>query len=231
MSSPERSSGNRRLGVFGGTFNPVHTAHLALAEEVRERLRLDEVLFVPSGLPPHKGTALPPGERRLEMVRLAVRGNPFFAALDMEVKRAGRSYTVETLRELQGDSLRGRKLFFLIGMDAFREITTWREADVLPRLAHFVIFPRPGYPLENPVPYLPPAWNPETPGRSRGGITRYPLDGGKALYTVETEVFPLSATDLRRRVRTGRSIKYLVPDGVERYIKRYELYRGKTRGG
>jgi nicotinate-nucleotide adenylyltransferase len=230
MSSPERPAGEMRLGVFGGTFNPVHTAHLALAEEVRERLRLDQVLFIPSGLPPHKGTALPPGERRLEMVRLAVRGNPFFRALDVEVKRTGRSYTVETLRELQGSSRRRRKLFFLIGMDAFREITDWREADVLPGLAHFVIFPRPGYPLENPAPYLPPPWKPAAPGKSRGGVTPYPLNGGKTLYTVETGVFPLSATDLRRRVRKGRSIKYLVPDSVERYIKRYDLYREKTRG-
>ncbi len=223
--------GSGRIGVYGGTFNPVHTAHLILAEEVRERMRLDRILFVPSGRPPHKSSSLPEGERRLEMVRRALRGNPFFSVLDLEVKREGRSFTVDTLRELHRRHRGRQKFFFLIGMDAFREISTWHEADVLPDLTRFVVFPRPGYPLEDPSPSLPPSWKLEAPTGARAGITRYPLAGGSALFTVETGVFPLSASTIRRRVRQGRSIKYLVPDAVERYIKRCNLYRKPRKGG
>ncbi|MHB8837124.1 MAG: nicotinate-nicotinamide nucleotide adenylyltransferase, partial [Candidatus Methylomirabilia bacterium] len=92
----------RRIGIYGGTFNPIHLAHLALAEEIRERLGLERVLFVPSNLPPHKGAHLPSGAERLALVRLAIRGNPAFGAIDLEVRRGGKSYTVETLRELAG---------------------------------------------------------------------------------------------------------------------------------
>lgn len=223
--------GSGRIGVYGGTFNPVHTAHLILAEEVRERMRLDRILFVPSGRPPHKSSPLPEGERRLEMVRRALRRNPFFSVLDLEVKREGRSFTVDTLRELHRRHRGRRKFFFLIGMDAFREISTWHEAGVLPDLAHFVIFPRPGHPLEDPAPSLPSSWKLEAARAERAGIKRYLLAGGRSLFTVETGIFPLSASAIRRRVRQGRSIKYLVPDTVERYIKRCSLYRQPRKGG
>lgn len=164
------------------------------------------------------------------MVRRALRGNPRFFVLDLEVRREGRSYTVETLRELHRRHRGRRKFFFLIGMDAFREISTWREADTLPGLAHFVIFPRPGHPLGDPGPSLPPSWDLGAPSGGRTGIIRYPLAGGGALFTVETRVFPLSASSIRRRVRQGRSIKYLVPDAVERYIQRCNLYRKSRKG-
>ncbi|MFC1657682.1 nicotinate-nucleotide adenylyltransferase [Candidatus Moduliflexota bacterium] len=213
-----------RIGVYGGTFSPVHTAHLILAEEIRERMALESVLFVPSGVPPHKNTSLPGGEERLAMTRLAVRGNPFFSVLDTEVRRPGHSYTVETLRELRDRFGKGAVLFFLIGMDAFREITTWHEAGALPALAHFVIFPRPGHPVGNPARQVPSSWEPGPPGKKRAGITPWPVAGGKSIYTVETDTYPLSASAIRRRLRRGRSVKYLVPDAVERYIRKNNLY-------
>jgi len=214
----------RRIGVYGGTCNPVHTAHLILAGEIRERMALERILFVPSGVPPHKDARLPGGEERLAMTRIAVRGNPFFSVLDTEVRRPGHSYTVETLRELRDRFGKGAVLFFLIGMDAFREITTWHEAGALPALAHFVIFPRPGYPVGDPALFVPPSWEPGAPGKGRAGITPWPVAGRKSLYTVETDTYPLSASGIRRRLRRGRSVKYLVPDAVERYIRKNNLY-------
>lgn len=187
-------------------------------------MALESVLFVPSGVPPHKDASLAGGEERLAMTRLAVRGNPSFSALDTEVRRPGHSYTVETLRELRDRFGKGTVLFFLIGMDAFREITTWHEADALPALAHFVVFPRPGDPLGDPALCVPPSWSPGPAGKGRAGVTPWPVAGGLNLYTVETDTYPISASAIRSRVRRGRSVKYLVPDAIERYIKKNNLY-------
>lgn len=220
-----------RLGIYGGTFNPLHAAHLMVAEEIRERMRLDRILFVPSGVPPHKGGLIPNGRQRLAMVRLAVRDNPFFSALDLEVTREGRSYTIETLQVLRRRHPRPTDFFFLIGMDAFEEITTWREADRLADHVHFVTFPRPGHPLVELEPFLPRSW--ET-GRisafGRTGIRKIALAGKKALFTVPMETPPLSASAVRRRLRGGRSIRYLVPETVRRFIEKNNLYRKQQKG-
>lgn len=220
-----------RLGIYGGTFNPPHAAHLMVAEEIRERLRLDRILFVPSGVPPHKGGRMPDGRQRLEMVRLAVRGNPFFFALDLEVKREGRSYTIDTLQVLRRRHPRPTDFFFLIGMDAFEEITTWREADRLADDVHFVTFPRPGHPLVKLEPFLPRSWK---TGRvstfDKTGIEKIALAGKKALFTVPMETPPLSASAVRRRIREGRSIRYLVPETVSRYIEKNNLYGQQQKG-
>jgi nicotinate-nucleotide adenylyltransferase len=213
-----------RIGVFGGTFNPVHLAHLALAEEVRERLELKRVLFVPSNLPPHKGTHLPSGAERLALVRQAIRGNPAFGAVDLEVRRGGRSYTVETLHELRRRLPAGTELFFLIGMDAFAEIGSWHEAERLAGAAHFALFPRVGYPLTDPRQYAPAAWGLSAPRPLRGGGRSWRTASGTRVFLVPTEQYSISASTIRARVARGVSIRYLVPTAVGRAIARGGLY-------
>lgn len=218
------SRARRRIGIYGGTFNPIHVAHLALAEEIRERLALERVLFVPSNLPPHKGARLPSGAERLALVRLAIRGNPAFGAIDTEVRREGRSYTVETLRELAGRFPAGTELVFLIGMDAFEEIATWHEAGLLAAAAHFALFPRVGHPLTDPRRHAPKAWGLAAPRPLPGGGQSWRTAAGTRVYLVPTEQFSISASTIRARVARGASIRYLVPAAVERAIARGGLY-------
>jgi nicotinate-nucleotide adenylyltransferase len=226
-------TGGHRVGIYGGTFNPIHVAHLALAEEIRERLELERVLFVPANLPPHKGGHLPSGAERLALVRLAIRGNPAFGAVDVEVRRGGRSYTVETLRSLSGSLAPASELFFLIGMDAFAEIGTWHQADALAAETNFVLFPRVGHPLVDPRRHAPKAWGLAGPRRLPGGGHSWRTTAGTRVYLLPTEQFSLAASTIRARVARGASIRYLVPPAVERAIVRGGLYRRSattTRG-
>jgi nicotinate-nucleotide adenylyltransferase len=225
MGPARPRSSPRRIGVYGGTFNPIHLAHLILAEEVRECLGLERVLFVPSNLPPHKGETLPSGAERLALVRLAIRGNPAFGAVDLEVRRHGKSYTVETLRELAGRLGAGTELFFLVGMDAFEEIGTWHEADRLAAEAHFALFPRVGHPLADPRRYAPKAWELAAPRRFPGGVEAWRTAAGTRVFLVPTEQLSIAASTIRARVARGASIRYLVPAAVERAIARGGLYR------
>ena len=230
MTTEKGRGGGRKIGVFGGTFNPVHVAHLIVAEEIRERMDLEEILFIPAGDPPHKREEMPGGRHRLSMLRLSTAGNPFFSPLDLEVTRPGRSYTIETLRTLRS-AHPSAEFFFLIGMDAFEEITTWREADRLADHVHFVTFPRPGHPLVTLESFLPRSWK---TGRvsafGRRGIRKIALAGKKALFTVPMETPPLSASAVRRRIREGRSIRYLVPEPVRRFIEKNDLYGQQQKG-
>ena len=226
MSRPRPTAGTpRRVGVYGGTFNPVHLGHLVLAEEVRERLGLERVLFVPSNLPPHKWARLPSGAERLALVRLAIRGNPAFGAVDLEVRRQGPSYTVDTLRALARRQPVPTELVFLIGMDAFEEIATWHEAEHLATAAHFAVFPRVGHPLGDPRLHAPESWKLTGPRRLRGGLRAWRTSAGTLVWLVPTEQFSISASAIRARVARGASIRYLVPAAVERAILRGGLYR------
>ena len=218
----------RRIGIYGGTFNPIHIAHLALAEEIRERLDLEQVLFVPSNLPPHKGSHLPTGAERLALVRLAIRGNPSFGAIDLEVRRKGKSYTAETLRELAGRFPTGTELVFLIGMDAFEEIATWHDADRLAHEASFALFPRVGHPLVDPRLHAPKAWGLGAPRPVPGGGQSSRTSAGTRVFLLPTEQFSIAASTIRARVARGASIRYLVPPAVERAIARGGLYRRDT---
>jgi nicotinate-nucleotide adenylyltransferase len=221
----------RRIALFGGTFNPIHLGHLVLAEEVRERLGLERVLFVPSNLPPHKGSSLPSGAERLSLVRLAIRGNPGFGAVDLELRREGLSYTIDTLRALARRLPVPTELVFLIGMDAFEEIATWHEAERLPAAAHFAVFPRVGHPLRDPRRYAPKSWCLTGPARLRGGIQAWRTAAGTRVWLVPTEQLSISASTVRARVARGASIRYLVPAAVERAIRRGGLYRREVSIG
>lgn len=201
----------KRIGILGGSFNPIHLAHLVLAEQAREALALDRVIFVPARLPPHKDAAALAGARdRLKMVRLAVADHPQFAVSDMELRREGPSYTIDTVRALRRRFGRNAKLYFLIGSDTVAELPTWRDIRRLVKLCDFVPLSRPDVrPPSRSV--LARAIGRKEASDILSRAIRMPLLG-------------ISASGIRRRVAEGRSIRYLVPDAVAEYIRRKNLY-------
>lgn len=208
------------LGVFGGTFNPVHVAHLRVAEEVQEALELERVLWIPAADPPHKRESLAPAIDRLEMVRLATASNPRFEVLDLELQREGPSYTVDTLRELRKTYAQAR-LWLVLGADALEEIGTWHEPEALFELANVAVVPRPGGkggPLEERLP-----------ARLLAPFSTGPLGiehtSGHEVREVPVSALDISGSDLRCRIARGGSIRYLVPDAVIQYIQKHRLYR------
>jgi nicotinate-nucleotide adenylyltransferase len=196
-----KSSPPARVGVFGGTFDPIHQGHLVLAEQCREQARLDRVLFIPAARPPHKtGDAMTAIARRAEMVRLAVAGHPAFEVDELEKDRPGPSYTVDTLEELQ-PRYPGAQLCLLIGADSLAELATWRDAARIGELAELVIAARPG-------------WSAEGTAMVAGRRT-----------VVAMPLIDIASRDLRRWAADGRSLRYLVPRAVECYIETHRLYR------
>jgi nicotinate-nucleotide adenylyltransferase len=214
-----------RLGVFGGTFNPIHLGHLRAAEEVAEALGLDRMLLVPSAQPPHKpsGSAIriAPGERRLAWVKAACADNPRLEACDLEIARGGPSYTVDTLRALAEQAAPARPVF-VIGSDAFTELGTWREPKQLFALADFAVMARPGTTgaLADWIPDLLRDDFELVPG---GASARHRATGG-SLRAVAISALDISSSDIRARVRRGRSIRYLVPEAVRRDIEASGIY-------
>jgi len=196
-----------RLGVFGGTFDPVHYGHLVAAEEVRYRLRLDKVLFVPAGMPPHKlDHDITPTRHRLAMLELAIASNPGFALSRVDIDRHGPCYTVDTLALLHQEYGPGTELFFLMGMDSLAEILTWKEPERLIRLAQIVVVGRPGFQAD--VDELDKV----LPGAA------------ERISIVDTPLMEVSSSDIRQRVREGAPIRYQVPEAVEAYIRAHRLY-------
>lgn len=195
----------RRVGVMGGTFDPIHHGHLVAASEVMASFALDEVIFVPTGQQPFKaGREVAPAEHRYLMTVVATASNPRFTVSRMEIDRPGPSYTIDTLRALH-ESLEDTKLFFITGADVLPQILNWKNSAELWSLAHFIGVTRPGHALQ-PV-----------------GL---PEDGASML---EVPAMAISSTDCRVRVAAGRPIWYLVPDGVVQYIGKHDLYRAPNR--
>jgi nicotinate-nucleotide adenylyltransferase len=193
-----------RVGILGGTFDPVHVAHLILAEHAREALALDEVLFIPAGEPWRKsGRAITPAEHRLEMLRLAIEGNEAFGISDTELRRSGPTYTADTLEELAGERL-DDEFYFIVGADALADLPSWHEPERI--VAHAVLAVAPRELQEVNVAAL------NIPGLA-ARIEPFPLPR-----------IDISSTDIRARVAAGASIRYLVPDGVGRYIAEHGLY-------
>ena len=191
-----------RIGLYGGTFDPIHLGHLRAAETAREAMGLDLVAFLPAAVPPHRGTPLSAAGDRLAMVRLAIAPHLSFEAWDAELRRPGPSYTVETVSRLLSE--RPSDSFVLVvGADTWPEITTWREPERLLSLVEVVVVDRPGYPGPEP----------EAPFPRARGVTR-----------AEGPSLPVSATAIRERARQGRSVRYLVPDAVADYILARRLY-------
>jgi nicotinate-nucleotide adenylyltransferase len=207
-----------RLGIFGGTFNPIHAGHLRAAEEVREGLALDKVVFVPSALPPHKELEDDvPGRVRLAMVEASIRGNPGFEASSFEVERPGPSYSLFTIEHFR--SIAGTTPYFILGQDAFNEISTWYSWERLFDLAHFAVMTRPG----SASPRLPDIL-PVVHGRYRPAKGGYMGEGGNEIVFVEVTRFAVSSSQVRGLVRGGRSIRYLVADAAMDIIDSERIY-------
>jgi len=210
MTDQRRASAPTRLGVMGGTFDPIHIAHLAIAEEVRVRLALDRVLFVPARVSPLKvGNTHATGDDRYRMVELAIVDNAGFQASRLELDRSGPSYTVDTLASLRKAYGDEAALYFIMGMDALEALPYWRHPDQIVRLARLVVIARPGYEadwvaLERAIPGL-----------------------REATEVIDTLRLDISSSELRERVRQGMPIRYLVPAPVEAYIREHRLYQSE----
>ncbi|HWO43022.1 MAG TPA: nicotinate-nucleotide adenylyltransferase [Candidatus Eisenbacteria bacterium] len=213
-----------RIGLFGGTFDPIHWGHLRSAEEVREAFALDRILFIPSAKPPHKrGEPTTPARDRLAMVRLAVAGNPGFAVSTVEVRRRGVSYSIDTLRYFAVRNKGRHSYFFILGLDAFREIGTWKAFRELFPLCNFIVTSRPGSRDSNPLRGTSIAVKKLFCYAPSERLYRH--RSGTSLQFLKLTDFAVSASDIRRRVNEGKSIRYLVPETVEAYIKKRGLYR------
>jgi nicotinate-nucleotide adenylyltransferase len=211
------------IGLLGGTFDPIHFAHLRLGEELADRIGLAEVRFIPARVPPHRASPNVTAAHRLAMVRLAVAGNPRFTVDDRECRREGASYTVDTLAELRQEVGETRPLVLLMGVDAYNLLTTWSRWQRLYELAHIVIAHRPGFTLD--LDRLPDALARET-GQRRAldpaGLHDTPAG---RLLTVDTLPLDISATAIRALLRAGYSARYLIPEVVLDYIGRHQLYK------
>ena len=202
----------RRIGVLGGTFDPVHYGHLVIAEEVFATLKLTEVLFVPAGHPPHKTIVeITAAEHRLKMLELAIASNPHFTISRADLDRPGPSYTVDTLQLLRKQWGVHTAIYFIIGGDSLEDLLSWHNpSGILEQLTHLVAVRRPGY-TESEAYY--DSLDARVPGIKQ------------RLLVVDAPQFNISATDLRKRVAEGRPIKYQTPESVESYIVQYGLYR------
>lgn len=217
------SRGPARVGVFGGSFNPIHFGHLLIADEVTDLLGLDRMLFIPAAEPPHKQRAdLAPAPARFEMTTLAVREHPRFEVCDLELCRSGPSYTVDTLTALAG---RGA-LHLLIGSETFLDLLSWKDPARVAALAQFVVVPRTGMGFD---PHGPDAKKVLAalglPGFTEMGRDRGDVPPPPAPIVVPASSLPISGSDLRRRARGGQSLAYRMPVSVAAYIREHRLYQ------
>lgn len=189
------------IGILGGTFNPIHVGHLTVAQMVHEQLKLDKVIFVPSNLPPHKTRKyVAPTKDRLHMIRLAIKGNLHFEVSDFEIKREGKSYSIETVAYLRDHFSRGTKFYFIIGSDLLPTLHTWRRIEEVQKIVSFVAVNRAGFEEK----------------KSKVNVKLITIPG---LQT--------SSSYVRQRITSGKTVRYLVPDNILKYIERKKLYRKK----
>ena len=186
-----------KTGILGGTFNPIHLGHLILAEEAREKMGLDRIIFMPAYLPPHKDTLdVAAASDRYKMVKLAIKDNKHFSVSDMEIKRDGRSYTIDTIREFRR-KFPSDEIYFITGSDLLKYLDEWKDLPEIIKMLKFVVATRPGYPLEKIPSYI---------------------------QTVAIRAVDISAFEIRSCIQEGRSFRYLVPDAVYDYIAKNKLY-------
>jgi len=188
-----------RIGILGGTFNPVHIGHLTIAQMVREQLKLKKVIFVPSNLSPHKSRKMVASSKdRYHMLRLAVKGNSYFTLSEFEIKKKGKSYSIDTVKYLRDHYPRGTKFFFIIGSDLLSTLHTWRRVNEILKIVSFVAVHRPGF------------------NEKKSNIK---------VRLVTIPGLQTSSSYVRQRITAGKTVKYLVPDNILKYIKQKKLYR------
>ncbi|MBS4535853.1 nicotinate-nucleotide adenylyltransferase [Clostridium sp. D2Q-14] len=199
----------KKLGIMGGTFNPIHIGHLAMAEEIRKRFNLNKVLFVPTGNPPHKKIdSLASTEDRYMMTILATISNKDFLVSDIEIKRKGTSYTIDTIKQLREEYTES-EIYFITGADAILEIETWKNTQELLNICNFIATTRPRYDVEELLSRIKKLE--EKYERKISLLSIVPLD--------------ISSTDIRNRLKGGKTIKYMVPDSVIDYINKRNIYK------
>lgn len=226
-----------RIGIMGGTFDPIHYGHLNSAEEIAEAFKMDRVIFIPTFIPPHKKKEKISGVyHRLMMTMLATLSNPRFEVSTIEIERDGYSYTIDTINELKNSLKRGsvkNKFYFIVGVDAFKEIFTWKDAVKLLKNCDFIVTTRPGYMVDDLYNVLNNAAKRYKNVKFKierknpfGKSSRLYIIGSKHfIYPVETTALDISSTDIRRRIKRGMTVKYLLPEFVEEYIDKNRLYK------
>lgn len=212
-----------KLGILGGTFDPIHLGHLRVAEEIGEELELEKIYLIPAAVPPHKDRRpVTPFHHRLAMARLAADESPMLEALDLEGRRQGLSYSIETLREFHQIFTPSPALFFILGMDAFLEVKTWKEYERLFDYANFVVIKRPGSQSEELEPFL------QSLGVGFGGSDRehtFTHPSGNVLIYREATLMDISSTQIRKLVAAEKTVRFLVPEPVRSYFMEKGLYR------
>ncbi|MFH0855065.1 MAG: nicotinate-nucleotide adenylyltransferase [Candidatus Omnitrophota bacterium] len=202
IAAPDIKRGKLKLkiGILGGTFNPVHIGHLILAEEAREKLGLGRIIFVPANLPPHKENGdIAQAHDRLTMLKLSIKGNKHFGVSDIEIKRQGRSYTIDTIREFKKRFL-SDELYFIIGSDLLKYLDAWKDLGEINKMVKFVAATRPGYPLESIPAYI---------------------------ETLKIRAVDVSGFEVRQCIKENKSFRYLVPEAVFGFINKKGLYKGR----
>jgi len=227
-----------RIGIMGGTFDPIHLGHLRAAEEIYWAFDLDKIIFIPSSRPPHKdANKVAPALHRYEMVSLATIFTPYFSVSSIEIDRPGRSYSVETVQEIQKVYGKDAVLYFIVGVDAFLEISTWKDARELLACVRFIVTARPGWRLDDVERYLRPKQL-EKLGNPRFRYLKISEIESEAeiktpkkglVLLVEVVSHDISSTEIRHLVEEGRSIRFLVPDTVAAYMDKNQLYRENSR--
>jgi len=213
------------IGVFGGTFDPIHYGHLRLAEEIAERAKLVEVKFIPSGTPPHRARPGAAANHRVAMARLAIADNPSFSVDDREARRSGPGYTFDTLTELRQEYGSNRPIALLLGADAFLELATWHRWRELFSLAHIVVAYRPGFPIDTWQTRMPEPLAHEYAVRHMQQPLAVHLAPAGGIGAVSMTGLDISATFVRNAIHAGSSARYLLPESVLAYIRSHGLYR------
>lgn len=201
----------KKYGIMGGTFDPIHMGHLFVAEEIRTKLNLDKIIFVPTGNPPHKdGRRITDAKHRFLMTLLATATNSNFEVSDIEVNREGISYTIDTIKAFREKCKDSAEFYFITGADALLELSTWKNIVELLNLCKFVAATRPGFKFSE----------------METEIERLEKKYKREIYAISVAALQISSTDIRERIRDGRNVKYFIPDTVKNYIDRNGLYRG-----
>ncbi|MSS19872.1 nicotinate-nucleotide adenylyltransferase [Pseudoramibacter porci] len=204
---------NGKIGIFGGSFNPIHIGHLHLAESARIQFGLERVIFIPTGANPFKFETAPTNDvlerkNRYKMVTLAIASNPFFEVSPIEINRTGKTYTIDTIQKIR-EQYPDKELFFIAGADIVFNITKWRKIDALFKQTAFIVAERPGYPTF----------------KLRWAILRLRKRYRAMIYPMMLSGMDITSTDIRKRIREGKSVRYLIPDDVNAYIQSKNLYR------